>query len=367
MRILPINYNRNIYSFCGGSGKKTPVYIIDKEGGYKKFGSVREAAEFVGKDKSCLSGVLSDKCANLTAGGYIVRYADDVEIKTNDGRIIPDENRIKQIANEVTKRKTTKGTPVYAIKTDGTYRKYTSEANAAQATNTKRSNLSNHLHRKSRSKTLNGYIFVPPEAVETKDNNGKIIVDESKIDAIINERTTRKQREKEPVYEIYPNRVFNKFASIDDASTYTGIRADIIRNSVLYKKRKETIADSIFVRAKEIETKNPDGTIQIDESKLNAAIEDRTSKRNGAVYTVDKFGTIKRYDSSSDAEKEANCWHSAAARCLDGKLNTTNGFAFFRAEEYEEIKNTSDILTNKDKLLKDAKKRFKGGWEGILI
>lgn len=72
------------------------LYVVDKDKNYRKFSDKLKAAEELGVDRGSIGDCLSGK--RTTAGGYAYISANEVEQRLEDGTVIVDEDKIKEIA-----------------------------------------------------------------------------------------------------------------------------------------------------------------------------------------------------------------------------------------------------------------------------
>ncbi|MCD8025042.1 MAG: helix-turn-helix transcriptional regulator [Candidatus Gastranaerophilales bacterium] len=72
----------------------TTVYFIKQDGSYKKYNSQTEAAAQIGVSASAISNAISGK---YKIKGMIVKRGCDIESLDENGRVCPDEDKIKEV------------------------------------------------------------------------------------------------------------------------------------------------------------------------------------------------------------------------------------------------------------------------------
>ena len=217
-----------------------------------------------------------------------------------------------------------KKTPVYSIDPKGNCKRYESKTQAAYDLGVTQPVVSRAASRKYYK--AGGYVIVKPEEIESKDENGRVFVDNSKVKNVINRSAASKG-----VYAIDREGNYTRYDSRTIASEELGIARNAI-NSVIAGCQR-TSGGYLFVDADKIEAEDEKGDMVVDKKKLNKAM--KRFEVVDSVYAIDKDGNYTRYDSQTAATKELGVTRADVNNALLGKQITAKGYFFVKADEVE--------------------------------
>ena len=209
---------------------------------------------------------------------------------------------------------------------------------AAESVGGSDSNISKCL--KGEQSTAYGYGYLYADEVEKVDENGEITVNKSKIrkkqkqikEAISNHPIIR------PFYAVDKEGNYQKFERNKDASQTLGIFHSAITNCLAGER--DTANGYAFVFADEVEEIDEDGSIIVNIDIPDEIYDQRTPI---PVYSIDKNGKKKRFDSIGEAATKLNVSRRNIDNCLKGERSTVRGYAFLRADDVE-IKMGEEIV-----------------------
>ncbi len=244
------------------SGKKRAIYKIDAEGNYKRYESQAEAAREANIFNQNISYAVIGR--SKSAFGYLYVYADEIENKDKNGNITVDKEKLNKIMERYQEAKVHK--PVYAIKQDGSYKKYINLTTAAKETGISFHRVSNNLAGKYNY--LSPYTFIYADKAEQKDKDGNISVNEK----IIKEELIKLKKGKphKAVYTIDRNGKCKKYPTQTEAAQALGIKKQNI-NQVLTGKAR-TAAGHAIIYANELEDIDENGEITLNNQKITNLI-----------------------------------------------------------------------------------------------
>lgn len=222
----------------------------------------------------------------------------------------------------------------YAIKEDGTYKKYSDRKVAQEELSLAKSNIAECLQGKRT--TTHGYGFIYASDIETTDKDGNPTVDIEKLNAKILEIQTSTQSKDTPIpiYAIDKTGKYQKFDSKYQAAKTLGVRTPALLR-VLDKELKKT-GNYTFVYPNEIETQEDDSEPTISREKLSEIIFHAFEEsRETPIYAIDENGRYQRFSGIRKAARELNVESANISRCLSGNANRAGNYAFIRAEEVE--------------------------------
>ncbi len=271
--------------------------------------------------------------------------------------------------------------PVYVIDENEDYKKFNSEAEAAQYMNVYASYFSTLLSGQRR--TLKNYAFAKASEVEKYDKNSTPVVDKkqikefanlikkknSKAQSSLNESATKETTPNhatgqnstpQGIYAIKSNGQYQKFASVEEIEKILGFKKESV-NLVLYKDLK-AIFDYTFTRASEVETENKEGKFLADEVKIDNFAQSTFSKN---IYIIDKKGNYKKFDSQADAAKFLDCSREMVRRALHNKVRA-KGYLVVKASDVEtKLVNSGKVVDRtkitkilRDNILKELNKNY---------
>ena len=362
------NYN---LSFLGKTTGK-PVVAIDRNMKYKVYPSANKASVTLGISNPCILKCLADDESKRAkyAGDYCFALASEVQIEKEDGTVDIDKEKVKQIF-ETAEIARTEGANVkkrrfYGMNKDKKPIPFDGYAEAKEITGASRPNIIKCLN--GSNKTACGYIFFKPEEIEIINDTGNMDFDKEKLDAVIKRAEEYLSNpyiaEKTAIYALYigtENKKDIRFDKITGAISDLKISHRSI-NACLTGDSKFA-GDYCFALASEIETIKEDGTVDINQDKIDKlkkeakiAKENDTYMKGKAVYTLRiKDNSLKRYDISADAAKILEFSPANISACLAGRIEILGGFIFIPAYKIE-VKNKDGILVPDEEKLKEALK-----------
>lgn len=318
------NYN---ISFCA---TKEPFYAVDENGNYKKYTGRKEAADDIKTNGSSITQCLSEK--RRKAGGYFFFWASQIETTNENGNKIVDTEKLNAKLKKLTDTSTiNRGQKaVYAINEKGEFTRYESLRLAAEGVGGSDSNISKCL--KGEQSTAYGYGYLYADEVEKVGEDGKITLNRSKI------RKKQKQIQEaisahpiiRPFYAVDKDGNYTKFERNKDASQTLGIFHSAITKCLAGER--DTANGYAFVFADEVEEIDENGNTIINIDIPDEIYDQRTPI---PVYSIDKNGKKKRFDSIGEAATKLNISRRNIDNCLKGERETVRGYGFLKAEDVE--------------------------------
>ena len=325
---LSLNSNYRI-SF---SGPKIPIYAIDEEGNYTKFSSRREAADTIQTDASSISMCLNGK--RLRAGGHYFVFASEIEKIDKNGNVTVDtellDKKILDIKN-LSKADSCKK-PVYAIDKDANLQRFESVREAASVLGGSDSNISKCL--KGEQHLCAGYGYVYADEIERKDDSGKIRLDKRKITAKVKEinKAIEAQPVIRPFYAVDKNGNYIKFERNRDAVHELGVNHSTVKDCL--DGKRDTTGGYAFFYADEVEQIDENGNVVVNFDISEEIFDQKTPI---PIYSIDKNGKIRRFDSKGAAATKLSVYSRNINACLSHDRETLNGYAFFFADDVEQF------------------------------
>ncbi len=311
----------------GHKGKVIPVYSVDEKGNYKKFANEKEAAEYYGMEPSNMRYHMSH------GGGknQIFVFASKLEKKDENGNIIIDTTALKELqikAYELKNENT-----LYAIHKNGTYERYNSQLEASEKLGIAPSRISNCIT--GRKNTAGDYTFVKALDVQVRNDDGSYYVDEEKINEILIQKFSRKHLKEiagKPVYAVGLDGKYKKFDDISIAGRELNISEDnIIR---FLQGEFASVGRYKFVKASEVEDIQPDGSILINQAKINELSQGIRIK-NSPVYLVDENGNYDRYTIQREAAEKIGVACDKISSGAKGIRKIVKGYVIIYASDVE--------------------------------
>ncbi len=336
--------------------KKTiQIYLVDKDGNYRKFPSVKEASEELGVDNTHISKNLNGKIKSYK--GYVFLYAYDLETKDENGRTYIDTDKIdevKKILNN--KSKQNRAHQVYSVDKDGNSRKFSSVKEAGEKLGLKNNNIYANLN--GTIKYYKNYVFVYANDLEIKDENGNISIDTNKINEakkILNNKT--RYRGGRNIYLINTKKQIRKYDNFESAAKETGLSTSVILNCL--SGQSKFAGEYAVELAQDIEIKNQDGTKSLNEEKIAQIakeLNDYLSKRNGEkqVYIIDKSGNYRKCLSRKSAAEHLGTQYTNIINNINGVTKTVNGHICIPAKDIEVRDKNGQFMGVNQQKLKDA-------------
>lgn len=137
----------------------------------------------------------------------------------------------------------------------------------------------------------------------------------------------------QPIYAFSRDNAILKFQSKTDAMTTLGINY-----CSLAKCLEGTCHEAngySFAYAKDVEIKNEDGTIELDEKVIKKIREGFSNSKKTPVYALFLDGSTKRFDSLTIASQELEIPVRSISKTALGYGHTANGCVFVNADEIE--------------------------------
>ncbi len=366
---------------------KAPIYAIDKTGRYIKYEKVQDLLDSLDISKASVYKCLRKEKDNIN--GIVFCYDFEVETINEKGEIEPNNRLIKkQIRN--LKKETSYATldllllrkqqsinpdkktqyktisncdpnsklakiededllntqlryllkPFYAVDKDGNYRKFYLQKYVADALGIYKEKVSDCLQK--RISSIKGYSFIYASEVESVDKEGNIVVDSDKL--------TGKTKSNIGFYLIDENGNYTKFNTIEEAHESLNISYNNILSCILGRQNKTS--QYLFTKASDIEIENEDGTISIDKTKLQEAME---VLNKSAVYLIDKDGNYERYNTRTEAGKAISVSLQDISAAAKGRKKTIHGYIALNANEVEKIAQDGTIIVDTEKIKETIK------------
>lgn len=246
------------------------IYAIDKYGNYQKFDSQVDAAKKLDLNVSLIQIGRNLRSDGIFSDGYTFVYPEEIEEVDEQGKVFVSEKKVKEHIDSIE----AKMGYFYAIDKDGYYKKYKQKKEAAGdlGLHSNTSNISYCLSGKTR--TAGGFIFVLPEAIETTDKNGNKVVDIALVQQLIEERFSNPNA----IYSIDKFGNYKKFEKSSDAIKELGFPEQTGCISQCINGNQKSTHGYTFVKATEVEIKDENGTVTIDENKIKEIATSRFQK-----------------------------------------------------------------------------------------
>lgn len=262
--------------------KRTPIraiYAIDKYGNYQKFDSQVAAAKKLDLNVSIIQLGRNLHSDGIFSSGYTFVYPEEIEEIDEQGSVVVSEEKVKKLIDSID----AKTDYFYGIDKDGYYKKYKLKKEAAYdlGLHSNTSNISSCLYGKTQ--TAGGFIFVLPEEIETTDEEGNIIIDTKRIQQLVDERFTNKNA----IYAIDKFGNYKRYENATDAIRELGLPKKTASISLCLNGYQKSTHGYTFVRAIDVENKDENGRIIIDENTIKEIATSRLHKRNESF--LDKF------------------------------------------------------------------------------
>ena len=264
-------YQEDIDKLLEYRTKEKEIYAFDIHGNYLKFASQTEASKELGIDGRTISSIILDE--RRSTKGYFFAPASKIESKDELGRIFVDREKINNIIN-----REKYSHPIYAIDKKGNYRKFSNQAQAAQELGISRQRIGQVIN--SINSSCNGYYIVDANQVESKDDDGRMLIDKAKIEKMLIEksilRRSRSSGKLKQIYAIDSKGNYKKFASRQEASEVLGISVSTIGSIIIGEQK--TSHGLTFVNANQIEKTSQDKETIVDSDILSKIIKKRFPK-----------------------------------------------------------------------------------------
>ncbi len=313
-------------------------YAVDKSGAYKKFYSAKEASKILNVPHVSVLRCLLNK--EYCAGDYVFIKAKDIEIIDKNGKIDVDLETIKERKVEIFRG------AVYLVDENLKPKRYDTPALAGKAIRASKAQIS--ACALGRRDFVNGFAVFSAADVETYDKCGRKRVNKKKIENLYNALEKPEVLDlKNGFYAYDKNECKGKFYKIADAQRELGVSGATISGCL--KNRLNLGGGYIFILADEIEIKDENDNINIDEVKLQKRLEFFKDK---SLYAVYKNGDCVFYDSQTDASKDTKIPIGGICACINGRKKSAGNVAFVPAKKLE-IKDDSGEVKLDEDLIKE--------------
>ena len=304
-----------------------PFYAVDKDGNYRKFYLQKYVADALGIYKEKISDCLQKRIRSIK--GYSFIYASEVESIDKEGNIVVDSDRLTG--------KTKSDIGFYLVDKNGNYKRFETVEEAHKSLNISYSNILSCIL--GRQDKTSEYFFIKASDIEIENEDGTISIDETKLQEAMDILN------KSAVYLIDKDGKYKRYSTRTEAGNAIGVSLQDI--SAAAKGRKKTIHGYIVLNANEVEKISPDGTITVDEDKIQEAIKAAGEIRTidvsvNGFYAIDKDRNYKKFFSITDARNELGIQYMRILNCLLKLENMANGYVFALGEEID-IKNEDGI------------------------
>ena len=268
-------------------GKLKPVYAMDYYGNLQRFSCIKDM-------KTALSAQYNETTvkgeSHNTSKGNVISLASRLEIIKEDGEIELDKSQLKQMTEVFSYGQ---NVPLYLINPLGEIKRFETSAQAKEAIGV--DGLYTHGSRNSKE----GCFFIPANDIEVRDENGKIIFNESgkplvdyqKLDEFIETMPDSKEY---PIFLLYRDGHVVFANSIDDACNKKGYKREVLLKSV--RTGKPTKNGILVLKAKTYIKRNADNSAFRDEIGCCVADEEKIQKVLNEKFKNNKGFVVKLFD-----------------------------------------------------------------------
>jgi len=245
MKINPINFCANF---------KSPVYVINSnDGSFQRFETTSEAAKKMHTTAGQVS--YSTKYETVSHDGFFFKKAHDVEKLDENGKIVPDKEKIiKEAINH--------SIAVYVFDCAGKGKKYINQNQMMSELNLSKRDYSRVLYKDCPK--YKDYLIFYARDIEKPQKDGKIGIDYAKVSKAMHNN-------KNAIYVINKNGEFKRFESFKEMQQDVGIAwSNFYRN---IKIGAPYLGKYFFAKAQDIEIKDDDGIYRPDKKKIKEIIK----------------------------------------------------------------------------------------------
>ncbi len=174
-----------------------------------------------------------------------------------------------------------------------------------------------------------------------------------------------------PIYAIDKQGNYQKFSTQKEAAEKLNLLSSDISN-VITGIRK-TVSSYTFVRAEEVETKDENGNVTVDQEKIKRKLAnaEREMGKKKSVYAIDEQGNYQKFTSITDAEEALNIQRNRISAVISdkNKSRSADGYTFVRAEDVETEDNSGNVTVDTKIIQEKAKgiKKVKVGCKGTPL
>lgn len=253
-------------SFCA----KRPVYIINYDGSYERFESQAEAGRKYSDFamRCCLDGKI------YASGSKILVYADEFE--NSDKKV-----NVSAINKILLNFKYASKQPLYSIDFSGNIQRFNDIKDATEKTGISKSDISCILSGKT--EISRGYTFVKAFDVESRDENGKLMLDENDK-PIVDIKKLNKARENFlkttknfPIVSLNKNGEIKQYHNSKEIADELDTTKDSIVGAIYYDN---VVSDNyIFMRLSDVVKVDEFGDVVYDENNDYQLDYDKINER----------------------------------------------------------------------------------------
>ena len=241
------------------STKEKPLYLVNSDGTYKKYNGPKEAYTDLGYSSSDLNSILHGKRDNIEGKSFVFAYM--VESLDDDGNIVLNEEILEET------RKRANQNSIYAIYSDGSYRKFSRRKDAIDNLGISGNQVDASLNY---SRVVNGMVLIHANDIEEKTKSGVSLIRE-----VLEERI--RIANKDAIYAVnLSDGEYKKYDSILSASKELNIKEGNIR--AVLKGRVIKTSGYKFIYANSVEKINDDGYPVPDEELIREITEKESKK-----------------------------------------------------------------------------------------
>lgn len=233
---------------------------------------------------------------------------------------------------------------VYAINYDGSYEKMKNAAEAGK----KYSGNAVYVCLDGKTYTSDDKVFIYADEIENKEGE----VDSKAIQkALLNFKYANNQ----PIYSIDFNGNIQRFSCAKDAYKNLNISKNMVDQ--ILAGILETIKGHTFIRAFDVEMRDENGKLLLDENmnpivdmrKINKAREKNLqTQRDYPVIRVSETGEIKRYRNLKEVANDMDCAYQNVAKALSATRIIENKYILLRLSDFVLIDKFGDVVFDED-------------------
>lgn len=332
---LSANYNM---AFCSG---EKPAYVINSTGEIKKFECLKAAKNYVSPDKEV--SVKSHSKTRVIQGEYCIVPASIIERLNEKGELEIDTDKLKKYIQLIRREY------VYAIKEDGSYKLYKTKAQAGRSTGAIKSVYTDI----NKGFCSNGNIFIHANDVEIIDEDGKIRIDSSKIEAL-----SKKVTKGCNYYLIKSDGSYIKFDKQEEIAKHLNSEQRTIARVLSTNSIHQ---DCKIVYAQDVEKFDEDGNIEINLDKIKEIANDIRENNNRIFYAISDEGDCKKYTNKKLAQEELGIDEALISSCIRKARKKIENYTFVQYSEIETPNEDGTHTINQakiDEIVKDLRKNY---------
>jgi len=330
MYITPVI--KNNYSSFSFTRRKKPVYLVNKNGEYKRYESRTTLARDLNCDPSYIArNVL---CDSSTYGNYLID-ASEVEKLDMNGNIEVDKARLEQLVQVDILRRA-----IYAINLkDGSYQKF---KNVKEATEKLGINSSSISQSAASERAVKNYVFTKAFNIEKRDEEGNVQIDKAKHLELMQNAISSKS-----LYVIdTQNGTCERYDNQNDAAQALNIASS---NMSVYMAHKATTPEPyIFLRAKDVETVDEKGQITLNKDSLITLLNEALKEKK-TIFAVNPDGSYKVYPSKYQTALALGVSYKRTERAIDKSI-PIDGRILLKAQDAQYFDENLRLCVDEDKI-----------------